>query len=219
MANKKGKGNKRVETAQKSRPGKSPSSPKGTPKKILEFEKLISDFSADLIAPDDYSKKLDYWLKKFVEYLEVERGVIVEHNVESKKVKVLKQYSVPEITLSPLNELYDIPDNEIMEFQKGMFLKAEKIPDDLPELLRGGLIEKDNTRSVIIVPLLAGSKAVGSLTFATYREEHKWPDDMVRRIKLVGEIIANAILRKRSADALLEEVKRRKLLEQNIHRY
>ncbi|NLD38134.1 MAG: PAS domain S-box protein [Desulfatiglans sp.] len=180
----------------------------------LKFEELISDFSAALISPDDYSMKLDYWLKRFVEYLEVDRGVINEHISELKKVKVLMQYSVPEIDLTPLNELYDIPEAEIMEFQKGMFLKAEKIPDDIPELLRGGLIEKDNTRSVIIVPLSAGNKAVGSLTFATYREEHKWPDDMVRRIRLVGEIVANAILRKRSADALVEEVKRRKILEE-----
>ncbi|MBN1907747.1 MAG: PAS domain S-box protein, partial [Deltaproteobacteria bacterium] len=180
----------------------------------LNFEKLISDFSTELISPDDYSQKLDYWLKRFVEYLEVDRGVIVEHSIELKKVKVLMQYSVPEIDLPPLNELYDIPENEIVEFQKGMFLKAEKIPDDIPELLRGGLIEKDNTRSVIIVPLSTGSKAVGSLTFATYREEHKWSDDMVRRVKLIGEIIANSIIRQHSSDALIEEVNRRKILEE-----
>jgi PAS domain S-box-containing protein len=180
----------------------------------LKFEELISDFSTELISPDDYSKKLNYWLKRFVEYLKVDRGVIVEHIIDLRKVKVVMQYSVPEIDLPPLDVLYDIPEDEILEFQKGMFLKAEKIPDDIPELLRGGLIENDNTRSVIIVPLAAGNNAVGSLTFATYREEHKWSDDMVRRIKLIGEIIANTILRQRSSDALIEEMKRRKMLEE-----
>jgi hypothetical protein len=44
MANKTGKGDKRANAVDKNRPLKSSSYPKGTPKKILSFEKLISVF-------------------------------------------------------------------------------------------------------------------------------------------------------------------------------
>ena len=180
----------------------------------LEFEELISEFSAALISPGDFHSELNKWIQKFVDFLKVDRGMIAEHFEDLRTIKILVQYSVPGVDVAPLEELTAIPEDEVEGFQKGLFLRAEKIPDDLPQNLRGGPIERDNTRSVIIVPLSVGSNVIGHLTFASHINEHKWSDDIVRRIKLIGEIIANAILRKHSSDALHEEVKRRKMLEE-----
>ncbi len=180
----------------------------------LEFEELVSDFSAALITPDEVQGELNSWLKRFVEFLEVDRGVVIEYLDDLRTVQVMMQYAVPEVQIEPLGSTYIIPEGEIEEFQKGLYVRAEKIPDDLPETVRDGFIEEENTKSVVIVPLSIGSKIIGSLTFANYRKERKWSDDIVRRIKLIGEIIANAILRKRSRDALIEEVNRRKMLEE-----
>ncbi|MFO7570527.1 MAG: PAS domain S-box protein, partial [Smithellaceae bacterium] len=53
-----------------------------------------------------------------------------------------------------------------------------------------------------------------SLTFSSYRKERKWSDDLVRRIKLIGEIIANTIQRINSQRAIFGEVERRKIMEE-----
>ena len=103
---------------------------------------------------------------------------------------------------------------KIEEFQKGIIVRAEKIPEDLPEMLHGGLIERENTKSLIIAPLSVSNRVIGSLSFISYRKERKWPDDLIRRIKLIGEIMANTIQRIHSQQALSEEVERRQMLEE-----
>ncbi len=181
----------------------------------LRFEELVSDFSASLanIKPDNFNEELDQWLKKFVEFLGVDRGIINEY-LDNKTVRVLTYYTIPDVDVVPLEKAYRTPEGEIEQFQKGIIIKAEKIPHDLPELLRGGLIEKDNTKSLVIVPLSVGNRVIGSLTLASYKKERKWSDNLIRRIKIIGEIIANTIQRINFQKALSEEVAHRKIMEE-----
>ena len=181
----------------------------------LEFEELISEFSTELvnIAPDLIYYELEKWLKKFVEFLQVDRGIVNEHLYEENLIHLLLNYTVPGIDIS-LTPYHKIPSGIREDFIKGISVKAEKIPDNLPGGLRGGLVEKENAKSVIIIPIIASNEVIGNLTFLSYKKERKWPDDLVRRIKLIGEIVGNAILRNRSHDALIEEMEQRKLLEE-----
>ena len=107
---------------------------------------------------------------------------------------------------SPHDTKLKTPEAVMNEFKKGTAIRAEKIPDDLQAPFRGWIIEEHNTKSLVIVPLTAANQVIGNLTFASYRKERKWPDDILRRIKLIGEIIANAILRKRAHENLIEEI-------------
>ncbi|MBN1832448.1 MAG: PAS domain S-box protein, partial [Deltaproteobacteria bacterium] len=184
----------------------------------LKFEELISHFSATLInvKPDDINEELNNWLKMFVEFLNVDRGMFHEYDYGNQIVNILLSYTEPDIDVivPPLVENHRPPDEIMKEFAKGVIIRADRIPEDLPPLFRGGLIEYHHTKSVVIVPLTSGDQVIGNLTFADYRKEHEWHDELIRRIKLMGEIVANAILRKRSHEALLEEMKSRHLLEE-----
>lgn len=181
----------------------------------LRFEELVSEFSAGLvnIRTDEFSDAIDHWLKKFVEFLEVDRGVVTEY-LDENTVRVLTYYTIPGIEVAPLEKTYRTRNGEIEEFQKGIIIKAENIQDDLPDMLRGGIIERDKTKSLVIVPLSVGNQVIGSLTFASYGKERKWSDSLIRRIKLIGEIIANSMQRISSQQALSEEVERRKTMEE-----
>ncbi|MGD9162259.1 MAG: PAS domain S-box protein, partial [Desulfobacteraceae bacterium] len=183
--------------------------------KRLEFEELVSGFSAELIniAPDHIYDELNKWLKKFVEFLKVDRGIVVEHLYEENMIHLLLNYTVPEINV-PLVYSHKPPTSIRENIKRGLTIKAEKIPDDLPEALKGGIIERENTKSIIIVPITASNKVIGNLTFLNYRKERKWPDELVSRIKLIGEILANAIMRERSHKTLLKETENRKLIEE-----
>ena len=184
----------------------------------LGFEELVSDFSAALINInlDDLIEELRKWVIKFVEYLEIGRGVINEYQYDRNTIKALVRYTDP--AEEPYTSPHDIdlkaPDGVLNEFKKGRIIRAEKIPDDLQPPFRGWIIESHNTKSLVVVPLISGYQVIGNLTFASYRKERKWSDDIFRRIKLIGEIIANAVLRKRASDALLEESKQRRIVEE-----
>ena len=215
MANKKDKSRE----SSKSRPGnavkKNPSTKNKISKNIYQFEKLISGFSAALIStPEEgLEKELNSWLKKFAELLKVDRCIVNEFLEDEKTVHVLLNYTVPGIDVEPVVDTYQPPQGVIREFKKGIIVKAEKIPEDLPESFRGGIIEKTNTKSIIIAPLTVDKKVIGSLLFASYGKKRKWSDDLIRRIKLIGEIIANAIIRIGSHKSLNQEMERREALE------
>ncbi len=61
------------------------------------------------------------------------------------------------------------------------------------------------TKSDVIVPLSVGEGPVfGVLTFAVMREEREWPETVVMGFKLIAQVFANALARKRSDETLRE---------------
>ena len=60
------------------------------------------------------------------------------------------------------------------------------------------------TRSSAMVPLLEGGSVVGGLSVGTVHEERDWPDELIARLRLLGDIFANALARQRAARAAHE---------------
>ena len=72
--------------------------------------------------------------------------------------------------------------------------------------------EHFGVKSVITFPLSAGGESIfGFLGFHAVREERSWPNEIVQRLKLVSQIFANAVVRKRIDAALRESEERLQL--------
>jgi two-component system sensor kinase FixL len=56
-------------------------------------------------------------------------------------------------------------------------------------------------RAMLVIPLVADERAVGALAFAA-AHERTWSSEVVWNLKLVGEVLANALARKETEDAL-----------------
>jgi len=87
-------------------------------------------------------------------------------------------------------------------------------PADLPreaEIDRA-TVEKIQNRSVHCVPLLAGETPVGVLNVGTFVREQGIAPDLLRRLRLLGEIFANALVRKRADESLRESEERFRLM-------
>lgn len=68
-------------------------------------------------------------------------------------------------------------------------------------------------KSALAFPLSAGGGAVfGTLAFNVISEERDWPDELVNRLRLVAQIFANALARKRAEQALRASEARFQLL-------
>jgi PAS domain S-box-containing protein len=52
--------------------------------------------------------------------------------------------------------------------------------------------------------MVAGGRILGSLAFVTLTVERAWPDDLVQRLRLVGEVFANALAQKEAEDTVRE---------------
>ena len=67
-------------------------------------------------------------------------------------------------------------------------------------------------RSVFLFPLsTGGEEPFGALRFHSVEEERSWPDEIVQRLRLVTQIFANAVVRKRVDSSLRESEERLKL--------
>jgi FixJ family two-component response regulator/signal transduction histidine kinase len=68
---------------------------------------------------------------------------------------------------------------------------------DLPAAAAADLprLRELEIRSAVMVPLAVAGQIVGALSFATAREDREWPDELVPRTRLFGEVLAAALAR------------------------
>ena len=88
-------------------------------------------------------------------------------------------------------------------------LRAEKILhvrsiDDLPPEAAGEreYYRRSGIRTSVGIPLRVGGRVVGLINFSAFRTTRKWPEALIARLKIVGEVMAQALVRRRSEAAL-----------------
>jgi transcriptional regulator with GAF, ATPase, and Fis domain len=68
--------------------------------------------------------------------------------------------------------------------------------------------EHGGIKSILFIPLSVAGNVLGVISFVSCNLERKWPDVFVQRLRLLGEIIANALERKR-VDQKIQQLKSR----------
>jgi len=73
-------------------------------------------------------------------------------------------------------------------------------------------------RAQLSIPLRIAGKIFGVIGFASFRDIPSWPDDLITRIKLVGEVFAQALFRKRDQEKLLAAMSEVRVLKDRLER-
>jgi len=68
------------------------------------------------------------------------------------------------------------------------------------------------------IPFRIGGRIIGAIAFAAFGETRAWPDDLIARLTLVGEVFAHAIARKREQEKLLSAMTEIKILKDRLER-
>jgi PAS domain S-box-containing protein len=68
---------------------------------------------------------------------------------------------------------------------------------------------------VLVIPLLGGGVVVSTLAFATLRVERVWSAELVQRLRLLGEVFANALARSEAEAALRGSEERLRLIAES----
>ena len=79
-------------------------------------------------------------------------------------------------------------------------MRFDRLPEDIPAeaVNERTHVIKTGMKSNLAIPLKAGGIVLGVLSFGAFREFRAWPDELVQRLRTVGEIFANALARKRA---------------------
>jgi PAS domain S-box-containing protein len=174
----------------------------------LQFEQLLSELSAAFVnlPSDKVDEEIQTWLERIGRQLGVDLCTIWQVAGDGENFNVTHVCSTAGSAVFPPKLPYTAFPYTTARMFNGEILVFSRV-DDLPA-------EADNEKQVIrtiglkstaAFPLAVGGSYIGAVTFGTLYQERAWPDYLLRRLRLVGEIFANALVLRQSQEALHHE--------------
>jgi two-component system, NarL family, sensor kinase len=172
----------------------------------LRFETLLAELSATFVnlSAGEVDSQITSALQRLVVFLGLDRGGLAELLLDQKKLVITHSYHLPGVPPQPPTIVDDQLPWYAAAIRGGEPLRLAALPDDLPPeakaereyCLQAGL------KAHVMIPLKVMGSVVGAIGFASFRGSRDWSDDLIQRLRLVGEIFTNALARKRADEAL-----------------
>jgi len=170
----------------------------------LRFEVLLSEQSAAFsrVSAADVDREIEQALRRTVDFLGVDRGSLAEFSPDGRTTRVTHNWT-NEGTEPPAAALglAEVPwvESRLRAGEVVCFSRVADLPEHDAAVDRQTYARLGIT-SHIEVPLTARGTLGGVLVFSTLRAERGWRDELVQRLRLLGEVFANVLSRRR-ADA------------------
>ena len=94
------------------------------------------------------------------------------------------------------------------------FTRLDELPDEAASIKE--IYRRFGTKSAISIPVSVAGSTVGALVISTIRKHRSWPEDLVARLRLFGEVFANALMRKRNEEEIQQALSEIKKLKEQI---
>src|SRR5439155_12699616 len=139
-----------------------------------------------------------------VEFLDLDRSTLFQLSGDGKTLLVTHSWAKP--GYEPVRQVIaqqELPWGlkKVLAGETIVFASVEELPEEAArdrETLR-----KLGPKSNITFPLSAGgAEVLGALAFGKMSQERTWPENLVRRLGLFAQIIANALVRKEADQTL-----------------
>ncbi len=191
----------------------------------LRFETLLSDLSSHFVnlEPDEVDGAIENAQRQVVEALDLDRSALFQLDAQDATLGVTHFWSRPEFPPPKKDVLvadhFPWSVGQILKGELICFASVNELPDGVRDRYSLMLV---GTKSNVTVPLVVAGKIIGALAFGILREERAWAPEIVNRLRLVGQIFANALARRRHdlelRAAIEENVRLRdQLLEENVY--
>lgn len=171
----------------------------------LRFEALLAEISIPLASlpaarVDEHIQNCLQWIATF---LDVDRATLWQLSADRQTMSPTHSWRGSEI----------LPPPEMIHLDRFPVLRAlgeGKRPlrlGSLDELPAEAAVERQalaniGVRSCLMIPLVSAERQLGVLMFVSLHEARAWPDDVVHRLQMLSEPLANAIGRRHSDAAL-----------------
>jgi len=176
----------------------------------LRFETMLSDLSARFIRfpVDEVDGAIENAQRQICECLDIDVSSLWQLSEEQPGSMFLTHYHLPP-DFSPVPEVMDAREVSPWSLDKVLNHETVVIPsvsNSPPAAARDqALWEYFGMRAVLTFPLSVGGEATfGALHFGMVRVERTWSPDLVGRLRLVAQIFANTIARRRTDQELKE---------------
>jgi signal transduction histidine kinase len=173
----------------------------------LEFETLLADLSSRFInlPPAEVDREIEDALRRVCELLGIDLAVLWQGSA-ARPETFTPTHSYPSLgaprPFEPLHQdQYPWTVEQVLAGHLVAFSSLEELPAE-------AAVDRENARRIgikssLCLPLtLGGESPVGALAFNTLQAHRDWPDALVKRLQLVGQVFTNAMARRRAEEAL-----------------
>ena len=186
---------------------------------LLAFERLLADLSARFanIPAEQVESEIQAAQTSLRQFLGFDRSTFGEFQEDGSLV-VLSSTAVEGVEPTPQGSLPSQLSWFLAKLRAGEIFVIQNPADDLPReaVAEAEYFKRTGLHSHLSIPLRIGGRIIGAIAFAAFRETRAWPDDLIARLKLVGEVFAQAIARKREQEKLLNALAEIKVLKDRL---
>jgi formate hydrogenlyase transcriptional activator len=188
---------------------------------LLAFERMLADLSARFanVPVEKVESEIRVAQAILLEFLGFDRCTFAEFQDDGWLV-VLSSTAVEGVEATPPGPLPRQLDWFVDRLRSGETFKVQDPVDDLPPEAVGEAqyFQRTGMHSHLSIPFRVGGRIIGAIAFAAFRYTRSWPDDLIARLTLVGEVFAHAIARKREQEKLLGAMAEIKVLKDRLER-
>jgi len=172
------------------------------------FQELVTAISSDFVgrpanAVDDGIHRA---LQAIGEFAGGDRTAVFSFSEDGERLSCTHEWCAEGIESSS-HRIQDVPVGSFPwvtaiyeKRQVVYFPRVDDLPPDATALKRE--LQSKGVRSVLSVPMECGGRVVGFVAFHAVRSERAWPEDLTPLLRIVGEVFASALERKRAEGKL-----------------
>ena len=167
------------------------------------FEAVLTELSATFvnIPANQVDSQIESALQKLVELLGVDRVALGQVEPDGSAFNVTHSFQLPGIPSVVQMVLTSQFPTYAKMLRQG---KVVRLPEDLPDEAtpEHEYCRQTGLKANVSIPLTVMGKVVGGIGIACFRSPVELPDELIPRLRLVGDILTNALARKRGDEEL-----------------
>lgn len=177
----------------------------------LDFQKLVARVSADFMGatPEETDTVVQRTLAQLGQYLEGGRCYLMEVTMDPRTLRQTYEWTAPEVApvitqrrAVPIRDHHWIVER-ILSGETVQIADVRELPDEAA-VERDTLVSR-GVISLLAVPLVSATRTMGYLGIHTVHSQGHWSADEMEQMRVVGEIISNALERRRARMDLARE--------------
>jgi formate hydrogenlyase transcriptional activator len=188
---------------------------------LLAFERMLADLSARFANIPAEQTEFEIQVAQTIlrKFLGFDRSTFGEFH-EDGSLFVLSSTAVEGFDPTPVGQLPPQLKWFIGKLLEGEIIVTPNAAVDLPPeaAAEAEYCRRTGLVSHLAIPLRIGGKVIGAIAFSAHRETRSWPEDLTIRLRLAGEVFAQALARKREQEKLLQALAEIKVLKDLLER-